>query len=141
MKDCVSFAQKVFQLVRAGAAGLVATAADLATLTLLVSVFHVDARLASLPALVAGGVANFVGNRHFAFRAREGSFARQAVGYTVVELVALALNGVLYDTILRVVPGAAHAYWAVRLVTSHAVFLGWSYPLWRRVFAVRQPAC
>lgn len=137
----MSFAQKVLQLVRAGAAGLVATAVDLATLAVLVSVFHVDARLASLPALVAGGVANFVGNRHFAFRAREGSVARQAAGYAAVELVALALNGALYDFVLRSVPGAMHAYWAVRLVTSHAVFLGWSYPLWRRVFAVRQAPC
>jgi putative flippase GtrA len=137
----VSFAQKVLQLVRAGAAGLVATAVDLVTLAVLVSVFHVDARLASLPALVAGGVANFVGNRHFAFRAREGSVARQAVGYAAVEIVALALNGALYDFVLRSVPGAVHAYWAVRLVTSHAVFLGWSYPLWRRVFAVRQALC
>jgi hypothetical protein len=33
-----------------------------------------------------------------------------------------------------------HAYALVRLVTSHAVFLGWSFPLWRRVFAVRAAA-
>jgi putative flippase GtrA len=127
---------RIFKLLRAGAAGIAATAVDLGTLALLVSVFHVDARLASIPALVAGGVANFLGNRHFAFRARKGSVARQALGYTAVEIVALALNGLLYDTVLRMVPGAAHAYWAVRIVTSHLVFLAWSYPLWRKVFAV-----
>jgi putative flippase GtrA len=132
-----SLLARVFELLRAGAAGIAATAVDLGTLALLVSVLHVDARLASLPALVAGGVANFLGNRHFAFRAKNGSFARQALGYTAVEVVALALNGLLYDTTLRLVPGAAHAYWAVRLVTSHLVFLAWSYPLWRRVFAVK----
>ena len=118
--------------------GMVSGDVNLGTLALLVSVFHVDPRVASIPALLAGGVANFLGNRYFAFRAKGGSVAKQALGYTAVEIIALALNGVLYDTTLRMVPGAAHAYWAVRLVTSHVVFLCWSYPLWRRVFAVKE---
>jgi putative flippase GtrA len=130
----------LLQLVRAGAAGIAATLVDLGVLALLVTGLHWNARLASLPALLAGGVANFVGNRHFAFRARNGSLARQAALYTLVELIALALNGVLYDTTLRAIPGAAHGYWAVRLVTSHVVFLAWSYPLWRKVFATPGPA-
>jgi putative flippase GtrA len=128
---------KALQLLRAGIAGIAATAADIATLALLVSLLHVDARLASLPALVVGGVVNFVGNRHFAFRARAGHVGKQAAGYTAVEIVALALNGLLYDTVLRLVPGARALYWLVRLATSHAVFLGWSYPLWGRVFRVQ----
>ncbi len=128
---------KALQLLRAGIAGIGATAADIATLALLVSVLHVDARLASVPALVVGGVVNFLGNRHFAFRAQAGHVGKQAAGYTAVELVALALNGLLYDSVLRLVPGARALYWLVRLVTSHAVFLGWSYPLWGRVFRVR----
>ncbi len=128
---------KALQLLRAGIAGIGATAADIATLALLVSVLHVDAQLASVPALVVGGVVNFVGNRHFAFRAQAGHVGKQAAGYTAVELVALALNGLLYDTVLRLVPGARALYWLVRLATSHAVFLGWSYPLWGRVFRVR----
>jgi putative flippase GtrA len=126
------------QLLRAGIAGIAATAADLATLALLVSALHVDARLANVPALVVGGIVNFLGNRHFAFRAQAGHVGKQAVGYTAVELVALALNGLLYDTVLRLVPGARPLYWLVRLATSNAVFLGWSYPLWGRVFRVRQ---
>ncbi len=125
----------MLELVRAGLAGLVATAVDLATLTIFVALFHVSPRAASVPALVAGGTANFIGNRHYAFRATEGHLGKQAIGYVAVELVALALNGVLYDNVLRIVPSAAHAYWLVRLATSHAVFLFWSYPLWRRVFA------
>jgi putative flippase GtrA len=127
---------RVVELVRAGAAGILATLADLAVLAVLVSLLHWDARAASIPALVAGGVVNFLGNRHFAFRAGRGPLVRQAIGYTVVELVALALNGVFYDAVLRAFPVAAHAYWAVRLATSHLVFLLWSYPLWRRVFTV-----
>jgi putative flippase GtrA len=127
--------RKLWQLLRAGIAGLVATATDLVALALLVSVFHVDARVASLPALVAGGIVNFLGNRHYAFRAAHGDVAKQVVGYTATEIVALALNGLAYDTVLRLVPGARPAYWLVRLATSHLVFLAWSYPLWRRVFA------
>jgi putative flippase GtrA len=137
---------RLLPLLRAGAAGIAATLVDLGVLALLVSALHWNARAASIPALFAGGVANFVGNRHFAFRsgdtpdtpgrAQRGSLARQAALYTIVELVALALNGVLYDFALRTVPVAAGAYWAVRLVTSHVVFLAWSYPLWRRVFVI-----
>lgn len=130
--------RKIAQLLRAGVAGIAATGSDLATLALLVSVLHFDPRVANLPALLVGGVVNFVGNRHFAFRAQLGGLGKQAVGYAAVELVALALNGLLYDAVLRAVPGAAHLYWLVRLATSHVVFLCWSYPLWRLVFRVRQ---
>ena len=124
----------LLQTVRAGAAGVFATAFDLATLTILVSGFHVSPHVANVPALVAGGIANFVGNRHFAFRAKSEPVVRQAVGYVVVEAVALALNGWLFEVALRLFPHATHAYWALRLATSHIVFLLWSYPLWCLVF-------
>jgi putative flippase GtrA len=129
----------VLQTLRAGAAGIVATAVDVGTLALLVSGLHSSAHVANVPALVVGGVANFVGNRYFAFRAR-GQLARHAVGYTVVELVALALNGWLFEIALRLFPHATHAYWALRLATSHIVFLLWSYPLWCVVFKSASPA-
>jgi putative flippase GtrA len=127
--------RELFQALRAGAAGILATAVDLGVLAVLVSGLHVDPRVASIPALLCGGLANFLGNRHFAFRAQEGSLVRQAALYTMVEAIGLAYAGLLYDVALRVVPHAASFYWAVRLVTSHIVFLTWSYPLWRKVFA------
>jgi putative flippase GtrA len=133
-------ANELWRLLRAGIAGALATLVDVGVLALLVSGLGWDARAASVPALVLGGVANFLGNRHFAFRARRGSLARQAALYALVELVALAQNGVLYDFVLRAFPIATHAYWVVRLVTSHVVFLAWSYPLWKRVFAVPRAA-
>lgn len=132
--------KRIAELLRAGVAGVAATGSDLASLALLVSVFHVDPRVANLPALIVGGIVNFLGNRHFAFRARDGHLGKQAAGYTAVELVALAMNGLLYDAVLRAEPQASHLYWLVRLVTSHLVFLLWSYPLWRRVFRSSQPA-
>ena len=129
------------RVLRALLAGGAATLADLAVLAVLVSLFHVDARVASIPALLAGGIVNFLGNRHFAFRAAHGSLAKQAALYTLVELAALAANGVLFDLAMRALPqGLAWAYVPIRLVTSHAVFLAWSYPLWRLVFRVPQPA-
>jgi putative flippase GtrA len=131
--------RELLQWLRSGLAGALATGVDLGVLALLVSGFGVSAHSANVPALVAGGIANFLGNRHFAFRAHGGSLTRQALGYTAVEIVALVLNGVLYDVALRVFPGALHLYWLVRIVTSHLVFLCWSYPLWRRVFRAEAP--
>ena len=132
--------EKILELLRSFLAGGAATLADLAVLTVLVAIAHWSPREANLPALFVGGVVNFFGNRHFAFRAQKGALHKNVVGYALVEIVALALNGILYDAFLRAVPSAAHLYWLVRLTTSHVVFLLWSYPLWRRVFQLETPA-
>lgn len=130
-------ARDPLRILRALLAGGAATLADLAVLALLVSALGVAPRVASIPALVVGGVVNFLGNRHFAFRATRGSLVKQAALYTVVELAALAANGVLFDVVMRLLPPSlAWAYVPVRLVTSNVVFLAWSYPLWRLVFRV-----
>jgi len=130
--------RKLRALARSALAGLAATGADLATLTILVEVFELHPRTANVPALLVGALTNFIGNRIYAFRARQGSAAKQALGYSVVEAVALGLNGVLYEAALRFIPGSTSIFWLVRLITSCVVFLGWSYPLWRRVFRVKQ---
>jgi putative flippase GtrA len=128
------------RLLRSAAAGLAATAADLATLALLVSGADWTAREANVPALLVGGIVNFIGNREYAFHARQGNVAAQAAGYTVVEGIALMLNGILYDFVLREIPGTAAIYWLVRLLTTNVVFLLWSYPLWHFVFRVPRRA-
>ena len=125
------------RILRAFVAGGAATLSDVAVLALLVTVFGVAPAVASTPALLVGGVVNFIANRHFAFRAAHGSLARQAALYAVVEVGTLVANGVLFAVALKVLPhGLAWAYVPVRLVTSHLVFLGWSYPMWRSVFRV-----
>ncbi|MGH7284128.1 MAG: GtrA family protein [Polyangiaceae bacterium] len=131
---------RMFELARSLVAGGAATLADLTVLTFCVAAIHLSPQAANVPALIAGGVVNFFGNRHFAFRAHEGSIERHVVGYTLVEVVALAMNGFLYAFVLRAVPQSAHVYWLVRLVTSHIVFLFWSYPLWRKVFRAEAQA-
>ncbi len=122
------------RLLRSFVAGAGATLVDLAVLAILVSLLHVDPRVANVPALVAGGLVSFLGNRHFAFRAASGDLGAQVLGYGAVEIVALVLNGVLFDVAMRALPSHPELYAAVRLVTSHVVFLAWSYPLWRFVF-------
>jgi putative flippase GtrA len=96
----------------------------------------VSARIANVPALLAGATVQFIGNRHFAFRARNGSLRRQLFWFCVVELVTLLLNGVIYDFVASRVTLGTGAAVALRAVVSCAVFLGWSYPLWKRVFRV-----
>ncbi len=134
-------AAELWKLLKAAIAGGAATLADVAVLTLLVAGLGLTPAAANVPALVVGGVVNFFGNRHFAFRARSGDVVQQAVRYGVVEIVALVLNGVLYAAAIHAAGArASHLFWAIRLATSHVVFLGWSYPLWRHVFRVPQPA-
>jgi putative flippase GtrA len=122
------------RILRSFVAGAGATLVDLAVLAILVSGLGFAPRVANVPALVAGGIVNFIGNRHFAFRAGDGPLAKQALGYGAVEVVALVLNGLLFELVMRALPGHPGWYAVVRLVTSHVVFLAWSYPLWRLVF-------
>lgn len=128
------------KLLRSLLAGGAATFADLLVLLLAIHALHLDARVASIPALVAGGVVNFLGNRHFAFRARAGDVRKQALLYTATEIVALVLNGLLYDVAVRTLHPTAFGIVLTRLLTQNAVFLLWSFPLWRHVFRVEQRA-
>lgn len=130
----------MLRFLRSLLAGGAATVVDIAVLALLVQVLHLDPRAANVPALVAGGIVAFLGNRHFAFRASEGSLARQIALFVLVEAGALALNGVLYDAALRVLHAHAAFYVLIRLVTQNIVFVFFSYPLWRLVFRVRTAA-
>lgn len=128
---------RVFVFLKSTVAGALATLADLGVLSILVSLLHVPARMASLPALLVGGVVNFIGNRSFAFRTkdgRSGSLPRQVVLYSLVEAVALVLSALLFDAALQHVHFAQNLYPVVRLVTGSLVFFLWSYPLWKRIF-------
>lgn len=113
-------------------AGGLATLVDVGALALLVMA-GVDPRIANVPALLLGAIVSFVANRRFAFQAR-GDVARHALGFSVVEAIALGLNAVLFDVAVRLVPG--HPV-VERLVTTNLVYLFWSYPLWRMVFRPR----
>lgn len=123
-------------LARSMLAGAAATLVDLGTLFLLVDVVGVAPRVASVPALLLAGSVMFVGNRRFAFRATSSAGARQALRFAGVHAVTLTLNAALFDLAMSVAGGRA-PYWAVRLVVGNAVFLAWSFPMFRRVFGAR----
>ena len=120
-------------LAKSMLAGGAATAVDLGALFVMVSLFGVPPRVASIPALVLAGTVNFLGNRHFAFRSASGAGARQAKLFVLVHLVTLTLNALLFDLAIRGLGGHV-PYWALRLAVSNAVYLSWSFPMFRRVF-------
>lgn len=128
---------KLAPLLRSALAGGAATATDLLVLFTFIQA-GCSPRVASVPALIAGGVVNFYGNRTFAFRATAGAIERQAMLFTLSELVTLALNGVLYDLAVRTLSPSTGAAMVIRLVAQNLVFLAWSFPIWRLVFATKR---
>lgn len=134
------FTQRAATFLRSALAGGAATLADLATLGLLVGFAGLTPRAANVPALLAGALVQFVGNRHFAFRAASGSLRRQLALFAVTEAVALALNAALYHAAAALAPPGVLGAVALRAVTTNLVFVFWSYPVWRRVFRPAEPA-
>lgn len=119
---------------RSALTGGAATLVDLAVIGGAVGILHVSAAAANLPALLAGAVVQFLGNRHFAFRAGGGDLRRQAALFVLSEAVTMLLNGALYHAVAtHLVLGAATAMLA-RAITTNAVFLLWSYPVWSHIF-------
>jgi putative flippase GtrA len=114
--------------------GALATLVDLGVVALLVGALHVAPRAANLPALLAGAVVQFVGNRAFAFRATSGPLARQVALFALAEAGAFALNGVLFHVVAGWVARGVVGAVAARAITTNAVYVFYSYPVWRRVF-------
>ena len=124
---------------RSALTGGAATLADLGVIALAVGVLHVPAAAANVPALFAGAVVQFFGNRHFAFRAGAGDVRRQALLFVLSEAVTMLLNGLLYHLVAtRLTLGPAGAVIA-RAITTNLVFVLWSYPIWSRIFRPALP--
>jgi hypothetical protein len=134
-------------LGRGGLVGVAATAADLAALAFLVEVAGLDPRIANIPALAAGILAQFAGSKLFTFRdrspacyasrvdraatpPRHGEWLRQGALFSAVEAGALILNALLFH--LLVTWGAG--YGTARIAGSALVYFGFSLPLWSRIF-------
>jgi putative flippase GtrA len=128
--------RRAARFARSALVGGLATLADLGAIALLVGGFGLAPRVANLPSLLLGAAVQFVGNRRYAFAAERGSLGRQLAAFSLVEIVALALNALLYDLGARALPLGAAGAVVLRAVTSFAVFALWSYPSWRRVFRV-----
>src|SRR4030095_9318688 len=100
----------VARLTRSAGAGAVAAVVDLATLTVLVSGAGLSPRVASIPALLLGGIVMFFGQKRFAFRLRDTTSGREAVLFSIVQIGGLVLTGLLYELAMRAAPGAARYY-------------------------------
>lgn len=118
-------------VLRSSGVGAVATLTDLGLLALLVSGLGLAPRVASVPALVAGVLVQFVGNKCLAFRDRSPRWATQALAFAVVETCGLLLNAWLFDLVVARVPWP---YLIVRLLTTNVVYFAFCLPLWTRVF-------
>jgi putative flippase GtrA len=127
--------------LRSALAGGAATLVDLGVIAFAVGILRVSPAAANAPALLAGAVVQFFGNRHFAFRSKGGHLGKQVTLFALAEAVTLLLNGALYHAVVtHVALGPAGAVIA-RAITTNLVFLLWSYPVWKRIFApVPQPA-
>lgn len=124
---------------RSALTGGAATLADLSVIAFATAVLHLDPRAANLPALLAGALVQFFGNRHFAFRAQTGRLKRQALLFVGSEIVTMALNAALYQAVATRWTLAPAAAVLARAITTNLVFLLWSYPVWKRVFAPAPP--
>jgi putative flippase GtrA len=127
---------EALRFLRSSAAGLVATAFDIGTLTLLVSIAHTSPRIASIPALLMGNIAMYFGQKYFAFRSHADA-KREVPLFILVQGIGFALNIGLYDFVIRTVSVAASYYVVARLVTSNVIYCAYSYPLWHLVFKKR----
>ncbi len=130
-----AWAPRLATFARSALTGGAATLADLAVIAFATAVLHLDPRAANLPALLVGAVVQFFGNRHFAFRSGKGRVGRQALLFAASELVTMGLNAALYDAVATRWTLTPLSAVLARAITTNLVFLLWSYPVWKRVFA------
>lgn len=119
-------------LSRSAVVGAGATALDFLCLVSLVSGLGVSARAASIPALSVGIVAQFVGNKVFAFRDKSPDWVRQAAWFLAIEALGFACNAVLFDRLLVL----SHLPYVVcRMLSTSTVYFCVCLPLWSRLFS------
>lgn len=124
---------RLLRVARSLAVGSLATVVDFLSLAALIDLFGLAPSVANAPSLLAGVLVQFVGNRHFTFRATAGDWKRQASRFAVAEALTLACNALVFHLLVR-----AHIPWAVaRPLGAFVVFATVSYPLWQRVFRAR----
>ncbi len=113
--------------------GIAATVADLGTLYFLVESGLTSARVANLPSLLAGFCVQFLGNRYWVFRASEPPWLNQLSKFCLVEALSFGLNWLAFE---QLITHTSLHYSLARMLSVAAVFFGFSYPLWKRIFHV-----
>lgn len=119
-------------LSRSAVVGAAATGVDFLCLAVLVSALGVPARAASIPALSLGIVAQFIGNKFFAFRDRSPDWGRQAACFLAIEALGFACNALCFDRLLVL----THLPYAIcRMLSTSVVYFCICLPLWSRLFS------
>jgi putative flippase GtrA len=133
-----SLRDELRRFARSSLVGVLATAIDVTLLMICLRGFHFNPYLAKTIALAGGVTTQFVGNRRFAFRAEAGRLGRQLRWFVVVEVVAFVATVFVFRGLL-----ALFQRWALpfsdlfaNLLSGSIVYFGFSYPLWKRVFAL-----
>ncbi len=119
--------RRALRFLRALIVGSGATFVDFSLFTTCVRVAGVAPTVARLPALCAGALVQFFGNRTYTFRAQAGRLSRQAKWFVAAELCTLGLNWLLFRVL------AAHTRRVPPELLSFAgtflVFVTFAYPL------------
>lgn len=127
---------RVWLVARSLLVGSLATLFDLGTLALLVHALGLDPRMASLPALSIGVVAQFFGNKLFAFQDFRADWVRQGLLFLAVEALGFLANLLLFHLAVTFTP---LPILPLRLAITSLVYFGLCLPLWSRIFS-REPA-
>lgn len=90
------------QLVRFGIVGAGGFAVNLLVYAVSVQALGVEYHMAAAAAWIIAGVNNFVWNRHWTFRAREGQVHAQAIRFLVISLIALGFNELVLTLLVEV---------------------------------------
>lgn len=123
-------------MIAAGFGGAVGSGLDVALLVLLVE-HSVSVPVSAFVAASAGAAVNFVMNKYIAFRDRSPITGRQLARFGVVAVMAAMLMA-LTMKIVAVELGVP--YLLAKLGCAAAIFVVWTYPAQRRVFARPAPA-
>lgn len=119
------------QLVRFGIVGGSGFAVNLLVYAVSVHTLGIEYHVAAAVAWIVAGVNNFVWNRHWTFKARDGQVHVQAIRFLIVSLVALGFNEVVLTLFVEVGGAGEVAGQVLALAASTPVnFLGnklWSF--------------
>lgn len=120
------------RLLSATAVGLLATAVDVAVLTLLYQLGIVIG-VAAFTASIVGAVVGFVANKYWTFRDPQPVSLRQLTTYAAVALVTALFTA----TVMHLACDRGHVpYLLAKLVSASLVFACWTYPAQRRLVFV-----
>lgn len=108
----------------------IATGIDFIVMILCFQFVGITLGVAVAMGALVGGAVNFLINRYWAFRAREGMFLFQVIAYISVCFLSALLN--VYG-VLIVMSFVSFSYIVVRVIVASTVALAVNYPLHKKI--------